>query len=86
VRHPANLPRHLFQTPARLHDRPHVRPTDAPVNPRRGIVDGFLQNTQQIREELRGGEDAAERVEKIREQIQRLQERLNQANEQGDAA
>jgi membrane-associated protease RseP (regulator of RpoE activity) len=66
--------------------RPHVRPTDAPVNPRRGIVDEFRKNTQQIREELRGGEDAAERVEKIREQIQRLQERLNQANEQGDAA
>jgi membrane-associated protease RseP (regulator of RpoE activity) len=66
--------------------RPHVRPTDAPVNPRRGIVERFRENTKQIREELRGGQDAAERVERLREQIRKLQERLSQVNEQGDAA
>ncbi|MEK9659856.1 MAG: PDZ domain-containing protein [Chloroflexota bacterium] len=66
--------------------RPDVRPVPAPENPRRGIVEDFLQNTKQIREELGGGENAAERVEKIREQILRLQERLNGVNEQGDAA
>jgi membrane-associated protease RseP (regulator of RpoE activity) len=66
--------------------RPHVRPTDAPVNPRRGIVERFRENTKQVREELRGEQDAAERVEKLREQILRLQERLGQVNEQGDAA